>query len=217
MLLEIWSDVACPFCFVGKRNLEAALAQFEHADQVEVRWRSFQLAPDAPLTTQATSTEYLARKYGRSLEEAGQMQERMVAMAAEAGIEMHPDRVRMTNTRDAHRLLQLAHESGRQDALKEAFLQAYHADGEHLGDPATLRRLAVDAGLPPERVDAVLGSDEFATAVDADIEQAVEFGLQGVPAFVLDRRMGLTGAQPPEVLLQGLRTAHERAGASASG
>lgn len=211
MLLEIWSDVACPFCLIGKKNMDAALQQFEHADEVEVRWRSFQLAPDAPLEVPGSSTEYLARKYGKSLEEAGQMQARVVAMGAESGVEIHPERVRMTNTFDAHRLLQLAHAVGRQDELKERFLQAYHSDGEHLGDRETLTRLAVDAGLDEASVKKTLDGDDYAAEVRADIEQAVEFGLQGVPAFVLDRRMGLTGAQPPEVLLQGLRKAYEQA------
>lgn len=209
MLLEIWSDVACPFCFIGKRNMEAALEQFEHADEVEIRWRSFQLAPDAPRDVPGTQLEHLAQKYGRTLEEAAQMQERVVRMGAESGLELAPDRVRLTNTFDAHRLLQLAHAAGRQDELKERLLQAYHADGEHLGDPATLTRLAVDAGLDEAQVTATLEGDDFAPEVHRDVEQAVDFGLQGVPAFVLDRRMGLTGAQPPEVLLQGLRKAYE--------
>jgi len=217
MLLEIWSDVACPFCFIGKRNIEDALAQFEHADEVEVRWRSFQLAPDAPLDVPGTQLEHLAQKYGRTLEEAAQMQERVVRMAAESGLELHPDRVRLTNTFDAHRLLQLAAEVGRQDELKERLLQAYHADGEHLGDPATLTRLAVEAGLPEDRVAATLAGHDFTTEVRWDVEQAVDFGLQGVPAFILDRKMGLTGAQPPEVLLQGLRKAYEAQAATSAG
>lgn len=217
MLLEIWSDVACPFCLIGKRNMDEALKQFEHADEVEVRWRSFQLAPDAPLEVQGSSTEYLARKYGKSLEEAQQMQQRVVDMGAQSGAEINPDKVRMTNTRDAHRLLQLAHTVGLQDELKERFLVAYHRDGEHLGDRATLTRLAVEAGLDEAQVTRTLEGTDFDPEVQADIEQAVEFGLQGVPAFVLDRRMGLTGAQPPEVLLQGLRKAYEaEAGAATS-
>ncbi len=217
MLLEIWSDVACPFCFIGKRNMEAALEQFEHADEVEVRWRSFQLAPDAPLEIPGTQLEHLAQKYGRTLQEAAEMQGRVVAMGAESGLELAPDRVRLTNTFDAHRLLQLAHAAGRQDELKERLLQAYHADGEHLGDPATLTRLAVGAGLDEAQVTATLDGDDFGPEVRRDVEQAVDFGLQGVPAFVLDRRMGLTGAQPPEVLLQGLRKAYEAQAATSAG
>lgn len=216
MLLEIWSDVACPFCFIGKRNMEAALEQFEHADEVEVRWRSFQLAPDAPREVAGTQLEHLAQKYGRTLEEAAQMQERVVRMGAESGLELAPDRVRLTNTHDAHRLLQLAHAAGRQDELKERLLQAYHVDGEHLGDRATLTRLAVEAGLDEAQVTATLENDDLAAEVGRDVEQAVEFGLQGVPAFILDRRMGLTGAQPPEVLLEGLRKAYEAGAATPS-
>ncbi|WP_372789441.1 DsbA family oxidoreductase [Paraconexibacter sp.] len=207
MHLEIWSDVACPFCYIGKRNLETALETFPQADQVTVRWRSFQLAPDAPTRIEGTQLEHLARKYGRTLEEAAQMQDAMTRMAAESGVEMHFDRVQLTNTYDAHRLLQYAHTTGAQDALKERLLRAYFVEGEHLGEHATLTRLATETGLPEDRVAQILATEDFGAEVRRDIEQAQEFGLQGVPAFVLDRRFGLTGAQPPEVMLQGLQRA----------
>lgn len=207
MHLEVFSDIACPFCFIGKRHLEAALASFEHADAVQVRWRSFQLAPDAPREIPGTQLEHLARKYGRTLEEAAQMQEQVVRMAAEAGLELHVDRIRMTNTYDAHRVLQLAQDHGLGEAVNEALLGAYFVEGEHLGDHATLTRLAAGAGLDADAVAAALASDAYGDAVRADLELARGFGLQGVPAFVLDRRFGLTGAQPPEVIVQGLRRA----------
>lgn len=207
MHLEVFSDIACPFCFIGKRHLEAALASFEHADAVQVRWRSFQLAPDAPREIPGTQLEHLARKYGRTLEEAAQMQEQVVRMGAEAGLELHVDRIRMTNTFDAHRVLQMAQEQGRGDAVNEALFRAYFVDGEHLGDHATLTRLAAGAGLDADAVAAALASGAHGDAVRADLELAHGFGLQGVPAFVLDRRFGLTGAQPPEVIVQGLQRA----------
>ncbi len=215
MLLEIWSDVACPYCYIGKRHLETALESFPQADEVTVRWRSFQLAPDAPRQIEGTQLEHLARKYGRTLEEAAQMQDNMTQMAAESGVEMQLDRVQLTNTYDAHRLLQYAHTAGQQDAMKERLLRAYFVEGEHLGEHATLTRLATEAGLPQDRVAHVLASDDFGAEVRRDNEQAQEFGLQGVPAFVLDRRFGLTGAQPPEVIAQGLQRALDLQGEAA--
>jgi len=210
MLLEIWSDVACPFCFIGKRNLDAALANFPHADEVTVRWRSFQLHPQAPLQIEGTQLEHLARKYGRTLEEAAQMQDGVLRMAAEAGLELHLDRVQLTNTFDAHRLLQLAHAHGLQDAMKERLLSAYFVDGEHLGTPETLVRLAAEVGIPADVTTAMLDGDDYAAEVHRDAEQAAAFGLNAVPVFVLDRRFGLTGAQPPEVMLQGLQRAYDQ-------
>lgn len=219
MLLEVWSDVACPFCYIGKRHLESALAAFPHADEVDVRWRSFQLAPDAPRDVEGSQVEHLARKYGKTLDEARAMQASVVRMAADAGLEMDVDAIRMTNTFDAHRLLQHAATVGRQDEMKERLMRAYFIEGEHVGDHATLTRLATEAGLDAAEVETVLGGDAHADDVRRDIETAMGFGLQGVPAFVLERRFGLTGAQPPEVILQGLEKAwslHTGAGAPPS-
>jgi len=206
--LEIWSDVACPFCLIGKRHLEQALDSFPHADEVEITWRSFQLAPDMPREVPGTQLEHLARKYGLSEERARTAQQGVIAMAAESGLELDLDRVRLVNTFDAHRLLQFAGRHGRADALVEQLFSAYFIGGESLADHDTLTRLAVAAGLDADAAAAVLADpDAHADAVRADGLTAQQFGLQGVPAFILDRRFGLTGAQPPEVILQGLQRA----------
>lgn len=208
MNLEVWSDVACPFCFIGKRHLEQALAAFPHADDVDIAWRSFQLAPDMPREVPGSQLEHLARKYQLTEDEARAAQQRVIALAAESGLELDLDRVRLVNTFDAHRLLQHAGEHGRAAELAELLFAAYFAEGENLADPATLTRIAVAAGLDGDAAAAVLQDpDAHANAVRADAATAQRFGLQGVPAFVLDRRFGLTGAQPPEVILQGLQRA----------
>lgn len=208
MNLEIWSDVACPFCLIGKRHLEQALASFPHADEVEITWRSFQLAPDMPREVPGSQLEHLARKYNLSEEQARTAQQGVVDMAAGSGLELDLDRVRLVNTFDAHRLLQFAGEHGQADALVEHLFGAYFINGEHLADHDTLTRLAVSAGLDGDVAAAVLAdADAYADAVRADGLTAQQFGLHGVPAFVLDRRFGLTGAQPPEVILQGLQRA----------
>ena len=202
MRIEIWSDVVCPWCYIGKRRLETALAGFPHADDVEIVYRSFQLDPAAPRVPEQTVAEHLGAKYGGGPEAGRQMVERTEAVAAEEGLLFRLGEAQRANTVDAHRLLHLALEEGRQAELKEALLAAYFARGESMGDHAVLRRVAVDAGLDPARVDAVLASDEFTDAVHADIAQARAYGANGVPFFVVDQRYGVSGAQPTEVFAQ---------------
>jgi predicted DsbA family dithiol-disulfide isomerase len=206
--LEIWSDVACPFCLIGKRHLEQALESFPHADEVEITWRSFQLAPDMPREVPGTQLEHLARKYRLEPEQARAAQQGVVAMAAESGLELDLDRVKLVNTFDAHRLLQFAGEHGRAGELVDRLFTAYFIEGDNLADHDRLTSHAVAAGLDEEAARATLADpDAYADAVRADGATAQQFGLRGVPAFVLDRRFGLTGAQPPEVMLQGLQRA----------
>lgn len=207
MNLEIWSDVACPWCFVGKRRIEAALAAFDHAGDVVVRWRSFELDPSAPRVRDVDGATHLAEKYGMTRERALAAQQRVADIGAGDGIEFRFDIARGGNTFDAHRLLALAAEHDLQDALKERLLRAYHCEGEATGDPATLARLAVDVGLSPEDVQAVLESDQYATAVREDERTASALGIDAVPCFVLDRAIAASGAQSPEVLLQLLERA----------
>lgn len=210
MLIEIWSDVVCPWCFVGKRRLERALESFEHADAVEVRWRSFQLDPSAPQHGGELTTPVLARKYGRSEDEMRDMQQQLVDLAAEEGLAFRIFETVHTRTIDAHRLLHLALAQGGpalQDRLKESLLSAYFEDAGDIGDHAVLRREALSAGLDPERVDEVLASQEYADAVEADIDAASDIGISGVPFFVVDRRLAVSGAQPTEVFSQLLERA----------
>lgn len=214
MKVEIWSDIACPWCYVGKRRFERALEQFEHARDVEVVWRSFELDPHAPRTHAESQDELLAKKYGMPVEKARAMNERMTGEARKEGLEFHLDRVRVGNTFDAHRLVHLAAESGRADAMKERLMRAYFTEGEAVGDPATLVRLGIDVGLDEAKVREVVNGSAHAKDVRADEERARAFGISGVPFFAIDERYGVSGAQPSEVLLDALRQAYEEAEAT---
>jgi predicted DsbA family dithiol-disulfide isomerase len=203
MDVEIWSDIACPWCYVGKRRFEAALAQFEGADEVNVRWRSFELDPTAPAARERSGAEHLAEKYGMSVEQARERQQQLRDMAAADGLDMRLDLTRGANTFDGHRLLQLAAEHGLQDAMKERLMAAHHTEGELISDHATLVRLAGEVGVPGAA--EMLATDRFAAEVREDEQTARGFGINAVPCFVVDRRIAVSGAQPPAVLLQLLR------------
>jgi predicted DsbA family dithiol-disulfide isomerase len=207
MKVEIWSDVVCPWCYIGKRRFESALAQFEHRDQVEVVWRSFQLDPSAPQHGEQKTIDMLAEKYGVSVAQALKMQERVSTLAAEEGLEYHLDQTRHENTFDAHRLLHLAAEQSLQDALKERLLRAHFIEGKAVGDNETLVQLAAEVGIAEEDARAVLDSDAYADAVRADLRRARMFGVQGVPFFAVDEQYGVSGAQPSEVLQEVLEQA----------
>lgn len=215
--IDVWSDIACPWCFVGKRRLEAALERFPHAAEVEVVWRSFELDSTAPreVDTSKSHAERLAKKYGMSVEQAQSRTEQLKQTARTAGIEFDFDHIRPGNTFDAHRLLHLAEKLGLQGAAKERFMLAYLSQGEAIGDPQVLQRLAVQAGLPAAEVERVLSSDAFGAEVRNDELQARELGINGVPFFVFDERLAASGAQPAEVLLGALNQAwNERAPAA---
>jgi predicted DsbA family dithiol-disulfide isomerase len=216
MKVEIWSDIACPWCYVGKRRFESALRQFEHADDVKVVWRSFELDPTAPRTHAESQDELLAKKYGMTVQKARAMNERMTGEAKKEGLEFRLDRVRVGNTFDAHRLVHLAAESGKADAMKERLMRAYFTDGEQLGETATLARLGAEVGLDPQRVRDVVASDAYARDVRADEQRARAFGISGVPFFAINDRYGVSGAQPPDVLLEALRQAYDEAAATPS-
>jgi predicted DsbA family dithiol-disulfide isomerase len=194
VVVEIWSDIACPWCYVGKRRFEAALEGFDH--EVEVVWRSFELDPSAPASREESAAEHLAGKYGMPVEEARARQAQLASMAAADGLEFHFDRVQAANTFDAHRLTHLAAAHGKQDEMVERLQRAHFTDGELLSDPATLARLAEDVGAP------ALSGDEYADAVRDDERLAQEIGITAVPTFVVDRRVAVAGAQQPEVLRQ---------------
>jgi len=204
--IDIWSDIACPWCYVGKRRLESALARFraQRSDaQIELTWHSFQLDPSAPRTLPAEScyAERLGRKYGVSPAQGQAMVENMVRTAAGDGIAMDFERIRPGNTFDAHRLLHWAHTRGQQDALKERFLRAYLCEGQPIGEPEALVRLAEDVGLNVDEAQDIVSGDAFAREVRADIQAARELGISGVPFFVFARRYGVSGAQAPDTLL----------------
>ncbi len=210
MEIEIWSDVVCPWCYIGKRRIENALAGFDHADEVEVHWRSYQLDPGAPTQPTEASSTMIARKYGQSASGAQQMQDRVEAVAAEEGLIFRLSQTLHLNTADAHRLIHLAHEQGGNDLqgrVKEALLAAYFTEARNVADHAVLREVAIAAGLGARRVDEVLASREFEADVHADVEQAQAYGATGVPFFVIDRAYGVSGAQPAEVFTQVLEKA----------
>ena len=200
MLIEIWSDVVCPWCYIGKRRFEAALSRFPRASEVRVRWRSFELDPSAPRVRDRALADHLAGKYGVERAEAEAMQARMTALAAEEGLDYRLDRARLGNTFDAHRLLQLAAEYDVQGQFKERLMAAAFTEGEPVGEPATLRRLAAQVGLDNAEVDEVLAGDAYADAVRTDEADARALGITGVPCFTVDRSVGVSGAQPPDVL-----------------
>jgi predicted DsbA family dithiol-disulfide isomerase len=204
--IEIWSDIACPWCYIGKRHLEQALDRFAHRADVEIAWRAFELDPSAPRIRDSSQTyaERIARKYGTQPQQAQLRIDQMVAIAAKDGLEFRFDRIRPGNTFDAHRLLHLAHERGIQDAVKERVLRAYMTEGQAIGDPEVLLALAREAGLDDQEARDVLDGDRYAAEVRADEALARKLGISGVPFFVLDGRLGVSGAQPAEVLLSAL-------------
>lgn len=207
MLVEIWSDIACPWCYVGKRRFEAALAGFAHRQAVTVTWRSFELDPRAPRQHDMPQPELLARKYGMSVADAQAMNARMTEAAAGEGLAFRLDDVKVGNTFDAHRLLHFADAFGKREALGERLFAAYLGEGAALGDIETLVVLAGEVGLDAVAARAVLSGDEYATAVREDEADAREIGVTGVPFFVLDRRYGISGAQSPDVLRGALEQA----------
>lgn len=207
MQVEIWSDIVCPWCAIGKRRFEAALARFDHRAQVQVRWRSFELEPGAPREHEGEGAARLAAKYGVGLEQARSMNATVTDAAAAEGWEFHLDSARGGNTTDAHRLLHLAADHDVQGAVKERLMRAYFVDGERIGDPETLVRLVAEVGLDPEEARGVLASDRYRDAVRADEEQARAYGITGVPFFVVDGRYGVSGAQSADALLQVLEQA----------
>jgi predicted DsbA family dithiol-disulfide isomerase len=202
MRVEIFSDVVCPWCAIGKRRFEAALERFDHQEAVDVHWRAFELDPAAPASSDLDMATHLANKYGISKAQATASQERLTELAAADGLEFHFDRTKRANTFDAHRLLRYAHEVGAQGALKERLFRAYFTDGEAIADRATLVRLGTDVGLDAEKSAEVLESGRYAAEVRADEAVARQLGVTGVPFFVIDRRYGIPGAQSPETILQ---------------
>jgi predicted DsbA family dithiol-disulfide isomerase len=204
MRVEIWSDVVCPWCYIGKRRFEAALAQFAHRDAVEVVWRSFELDPHAEQQFAGTLDELLAQKMGGNKERAAAANARVAALAAAVGLEYHLDRARPGNTFDAHRLIHLAAKHDLQGAMKERLMQAYFTEGLPVGDVDTLVALGAEVGLDADEARAVLEGDAYAEEVRADEELAEAYGISGVPFFVVGERYGVSGAQPTEVFSQAL-------------
>jgi predicted DsbA family dithiol-disulfide isomerase len=208
MNVEIWSDVVCPWCYLGMRRFERAAAAFGRAGEVTVTYRSFELDPGAPVQRTGTHAEHLARKYGMTIEQAEESGRQMTRRAAAEGLEFRFDLMRGGSTFDAHRLLHLARDHGLQPQLKERLMRATFTEGSPVSDRDSLVRLATEAGLPAAKPAAVLDGDAYAEAVRADEQQAARYGITGVPFFVADGKFAVGGAQPPEVLLRLLQRAH---------
>ena len=205
MNVDIWSDIACPWCYIGKHRFEEALAQFPQADEVTVTWRSFELDPEAPAQRAGDPDEALASKYGMTLEQAQDARTQLAATAAGDGLEMQLDIQRQGNTFDAHRMIHLAAHHGLQDAMKQRLMRAYFVEGELVSDHETLVALGVDVGLDADEARVTLQGDRFADAVRADEATAQTLGISAVPTFIVDRSLGLSGAHPPAQLLQFLQ------------
>jgi len=202
MQVDIWSDVVCPWCYIGKRRLESALSRFEQRDQVQVVFHSFELDPHAQRSPAGSIPDRLAAKYGISREQAAQNNERLARMGAAEGIDFEFERAQPGNTFDAHRLLHLAKANDKQPQVKERLFRAYFTDGEPIGDRETLLKVASEFDLEDAR--DVLESDQYAEEVREDERLAASLGVHGVPFFVLNGRYGIEGAQPAELLLNAL-------------
>jgi predicted DsbA family dithiol-disulfide isomerase len=205
--IEVWSDVVCPWCYIGKRRLEKALAEFGHADEIEVEWRSFQLDPTHPKGLRQPVYESLAVKTGGSTAQVKAMTDRVKALAAQEGLVYDFDRTVTVNTVDAHRITHLAKAHGLGGAMHERLLHAYFVEAELVDDPETLVRLAAEVGVPADEASRVLAGDEYAGDVAEDGREARALGASGVPFFVLDRAYGISGAQPVAAFRQALETA----------
>jgi predicted DsbA family dithiol-disulfide isomerase len=214
MPVEIWSDVVCPWCYIGKRRFERAVAAFAHP--VEIVWRSYELNPNAPPLREGSSAERIAHKYGISVEAAAAQYQRITDLAAAEGLDYHLDQARWGRSFDAHRLIHLAAERGIQDAVKERFLAGYLQEGVAIGLPEELAPLAVSAGLAADEVEAVLSGDAYAEEVRADEERALEIGITGVPFFVIDGRFAIPGAQDLETMVAILERARNKRASEAA-
>ncbi|MGH9096686.1 MAG: DsbA family oxidoreductase [Acidimicrobiales bacterium] len=207
MLVEIWSDVVCPWCYIGKRQFEAALALFPHRDEVTVEWRSFELDPNAPTRRQLPTREQLAKKYGMTEDQAQAATDRITGVATEVGLDFRWEEAKSGNTFDAHRLIHLAATQGLGGAAKEALMAAYFTHGVPIGERAALEQVAKEVGLDADEVGAALDEGAFADEVRDDEQLAGELGISAVPYFVIDRAIGVPGAQTPDVLLSALEQA----------
>jgi protein disulfide-isomerase len=204
MKVEIWSDVMCPFCYIGKRKFEAALAQLDGASNVELIWKSFQLDPDLHPATKQNTYQYLAERKGMSYDESVRMHGNVVQIAQEVGLDYRFDISVVANSFDAHRLSHLAKAHGLGNALEERLFHAYFTEGKDIADHATLVALGTEAGLNAAEITAMLNSDQYADAVKQDSYEAQQIGVRGVPFFVFDRKYAVSGAQSTDVFLETL-------------
>lgn len=207
MKIEVWSDFACPFCYIGKKRLETALGRFAHGGEVKVEFKSFELDPRAPREIEHDVHDMLSAKYGMSREQAIAMNRNLSDQAQAAGLLFQFDTLKLTNTFDAHRLAQYAAEQGKGDAVVQALFRAYFSDSRHLGDHAVLADLAQEAGLDRDEAVKLLADNSYSAEVRADEAQARQLGVTGVPFFVIDGKYAVSGAQSEEAWERALQAA----------
>lgn len=213
MNVDIWSDIACPWCFIGKRRFETALAQFAHKDQVTVTWHSYQLDPTLPERYDGTELEYLSQRKGMPADRVAEMFGHVAQVAADEGLAYDFSKIVVANSFPGHELLHVAKsmDSTTADAVKEALLSAHFEHGEDIGAREVLVRIGTEAGIDGGEINAALDGGTYRDSVRADIAQAQSLGIQGVPFFVLDNKYGISGAQPAELFTQALLTAWREA------
>lgn len=209
MKVEIWSDYQCPFCYIGKRRFEKALSRFGAREEVEVIYRSFELDPSASREIQMNMHDMLAVKYGITAEQAKAQTDSMAAQGKAEGLELQFDKVKLTNSFDAHRLMHFASSKGKQTEINDALFQAYFTDSKHIGDQETLADVGAGIGLDRAEVMSMLAGNAYADEVRRDEQQGSRLGITGVPFFVINEKYGISGAQPEEAFLRTLEKIRE--------
>lgn len=204
MKIEIWSDVMCPFCYIGKRNFEKALEQFADKDKVEVEWKSFQLDPTIPEVAEENQVDYLVKRKGMNREQVKGMLENVTQMAQQVGLEYHLDKSVMVNSQKAHQLIQFAKTKNLGDQIEERLFKAFFTEGKNIADIHTLTQLGIDIGLDENELQVAFTDDQYRYQMNQDIQEGQQLGVRGVPFFVFDRKYGISGAQPSEAFLDTL-------------
>lgn len=208
MKVEIWSDIMCPFCYIGKRHFELALKELDFANEMEIEWKSFQLDPTIPkMENHVNAYQYLADAKGISFEESKAMHDNVVATAQRVGLTYNFEKAIVANSFDAHRLIQYSKTVGKGDQIEEALFHAYFTEGIDMADLDSLKSIGLKIGLSESELNRVLYSDEYSYEISQDIQEAQNLGLRGVPFFVVDRKFGISGAQPVEVFIETLKKA----------
>jgi predicted DsbA family dithiol-disulfide isomerase len=210
MKVEIWSDIMCPFCYIGKRNFEAALKEFEAKNEIEIEWKSFQLDPTIPKTFEkkVSTYEYLADRKGMPVERSKELHDSLVETARKVGLTYNFEKAVVANSFDAHKLIQLAKTKGFGDAAEESLFKAYFTDGKDMSDHSILIQLGKEIGLNEEEITTALTNEEFDSKVNLDISEGSQLGVAGVPFFVFDRKYAISGAQPIETFLNALKQSY---------
>lgn len=203
MKVEIWSDVMCPFCYIGKRNFESALAQFADKENIEVEWKSYQLDPSLPeAATNESQEDYLVKRKGMSREQVQGMLANVTEMAKQAGLEYHLDESVMVNSQKAHQLIQFAKTKNLGNEIEERLFKAFFTEGKNVADIETLTQLGKEIGLEESELQAAFIDDQYLYQMKQDIQESANLGVRGVPFFVFDRKYGVSGAQPAEAFLE---------------